>query len=104
MNVLLTDGNYMDGVNNYTSQNVYVQPPTRLMLDDKSNLAPRGRTRGPIMDPGSLERPTTPASHSHSRSRSGIEDGPDPPRPPPPRTQGRHWTFPAHDRNTIKNL
>ncbi|KAF6216855.1 hypothetical protein GE061_001205 [Apolygus lucorum] len=86
------DGNYMDGVNNYTSQNVYVQPPTRLQLDDKSNLAPRGRTRGPMMEPGSLERSSSPASHSHSRSRSGVEDGPDPPRPPPPRSQDYYST------------
>ncbi|BES91017.1 Tight junction protein [Nesidiocoris tenuis] len=79
------DGNYMDGVNNYTSQNVYVQPPTRLQMDDKSNLAPRNRNPGLPTELGSLERPSTPASHSRSRSRS--EDGPDPPRPPPPRTQ-----------------
>ncbi|CAB0005544.1 unnamed protein product, partial [Nesidiocoris tenuis] len=82
------DGNYMDGVNNYTSQNVYVQPPTRLQMDDKSNLAPRNRNPGLPTELGSLERPSTPASHSRSRSRS--EDGPDPPRPPPPRTQGRN--------------
>ncbi|XP_024082403.1 tight junction protein ZO-1-like [Cimex lectularius] len=84
------EGNYMDGVNNYASQNVYVQPPTRLQLDDKSNLAPRGRSRGPLMDPSSIsqvERSSSPLSHAHSRSRSGVEEAPDPPRPPPPRSQ-----------------
>lgn len=60
-------------------------------LEDKNNLAPRGRSRGPILDANSLgqvERATTPLIHGHSRSRSGVEELPDPPRPPPPRSQG----------------
>nr|XP_024216154.1 tight junction protein ZO-1-like isoform X2 [Halyomorpha halys] len=84
------DGSYVENVNNYSSQNVYVQPPTRLQIDDKNNLAPRGRSRGPLLDSSSLgqvDRPTTPPNHGHLRSRSGIEELPDPPRPPPPRCQ-----------------
>jgi len=83
------EGNYMESVNNYSSQNVYVQPPTRHQMEDKSNLAPRGRSRGPIMDPGSmgqLDESSSPL-HGHSRSRSTVEEPPDPPRPPPPRPQ-----------------
>ncbi|XP_075223249.1 tight junction protein ZO-3-like isoform X2 [Lycorma delicatula] len=88
------EGNYLDGLNgsNYTSQNLYVQPPTRQqMLDDKSNLLPRGRSRGPLLDVSlsQLDRPASPQSphHSHSRSRSGLDEPPDPPRPPPPRPE-----------------
>lgn len=62
------------------------------MLDDKSNLLPRGRSRGPLLDVSlsQLDRPASPQSphHSHSRSRSGIDEPPDPPRPPPPRPEG----------------
>lgn len=87
---------------NYSTQNLYVQPPTRptahsTLLDDKSNLTPRGRSRVPLMDVSlsQLDRPSTPPlpTHlamqpsgvaGHSRSRSGgIID--EPPRPPPPR-------------------
>ncbi|GFG33860.1 hypothetical protein Cfor_12812, partial [Coptotermes formosanus] len=108
-------GNYLDGLSgpNYSSQNLYVQPPTRSghsthqhnLVEDKSNLVPRGRSRGPLLDVSlsQLDRPATPVglphhhSHAHSRSRSGLEDGapslgpPDPlggpPRPPPPRPE-----------------
>ncbi|XP_063232156.1 LOW QUALITY PROTEIN: tight junction protein ZO-1 [Bacillus rossius redtenbacheri] len=106
-------GNYLDGLGapNYSSQNLYVQPPTRHQhsLDDKSNLLPRGRSRGPLLDVSlsQLDRPSTPAGHGahlhphhphphhhahHGRSRSGLEEGgvPDglgPPRPPPPRPE-----------------
>ena len=72
--------------NNYSSQNLYVQPPTRpaaaaaatTMLDD------RGRSRNPLMDVSllQLDRPSTPQTGGHIRSRSGIDE---PPRPPPPR-------------------
>ncbi|XP_054258978.1 tight junction protein ZO-1-like isoform X4 [Macrosteles quadrilineatus] len=85
-------GNYLEGLNGnaYTSQNLYVQPPTRQnVLDDKSNLVPRGRSRGPLLDGGlSLTPPPPrPASPTHSRSRSGLDEPPDPPRPPPPRPE-----------------
>lgn len=82
----------MDGLNGnaYASQNLYVQPPTRQnVLDDKSNLVPRGRSRGPLLDGGlSLSQLDRPPSPSHSRSRSGLDEPPDPPRPPPPRPEG----------------
>lgn len=113
-------GNYLDGLSgpNYSSQNLYVQPPTRSghpthqhnLVEDKSNLVPRGRSRGPLLEVSlsQLDRPATPVglphhhahshSHSHSRSRSGLDDAapslgpPDPmgspPRPPPPRPEG----------------
>jgi hypothetical protein len=111
-------GNYLDGLSgpNYSSQNLYVQPPTRSshsthqhnLVEDKSNLVPRGRSRGPLLDVSlsQLDRPATPVglphhhAHSHSCPRSGLEDGtpslgpPDPlgspPRPPPPRPEGEH--------------
>lgn len=74
----------------YSTQNLYVQPPTRpslsTMLDDKCNLTPRGRSRGPLTDISQLsqlDRPSTPPNHS--RSRSGIID--EPPRPPLPRDE-----------------
>ncbi|KAE8744350.1 hypothetical protein FOCC_FOCC009073 [Frankliniella occidentalis] len=119
------DGNLLEslaGGTNYSSQNLYVQPPTRgslhphqnSLLDDKSNLLPRGRSRVPLPDHVSLsqlDRPSTPngagggagpsigsptsAGHNHSRSRSGIDDsdGLSPPRPPPPRTEGEGYDF-----------
>ncbi|XP_037041312.1 tight junction protein ZO-1 isoform X5 [Bradysia coprophila] len=84
------DDSFLAGGNNsYSAQNLYVQPPTRpamsTLLDDKSNLTPRGRSRNPLTDVSllQLDRPSTPqgAHLGHSRSRSGIEE---PPRPPPP--------------------
>ncbi|XP_053594101.1 tight junction protein ZO-1 isoform X2 [Microplitis demolitor] len=69
-------GEYLSGAS-YSSQNLYVPPPTR-QTDDKSNLAPRGaggRSRGPLMDVSlsQLDLPATPTV--------------DPPRPPPPRPE-----------------
>lgn len=100
-------GNYLDSLSgpNYSSQNLYVQPPTRHqhnLVEDKSNLLPRGRSRGPLLDVSlsQLDRPATPvgagagagSSLHHSRSRSGLEepssDPLGPPRPPPPRAEG----------------
>lgn len=78
----------------YSTQNLYVQPPTRpslsTLLDDKCNLTPRGRSRGPLGDIPlqQLDRPATPPQHS--RSRSGVID--EPPRPPPPRTDDYYST------------
>lgn len=80
----------------YSTQNLYVQPPTRpslsTLLDDKCNLTPRGRSRGPLTDISltQLDRPATPPGASgHSRSRSGIDE---PPRPPPPRGEDYYGT------------
>lgn len=80
----------------YSTQNLYVQPPTRpslsTLLDDKCNLTPRGRSRGPLTDISltQLDRPVTPPTTSgHSRSRSGIDE---PPRPPPPRGEDYYST------------
>lgn len=83
------DESYLSGGganSTYSTQNLYVQPPTRpsggtisannlsTLLDDKSNLTPRGRSRGPIMDVSlmQLDRPSSPQTlHSRSRSISG---------------------------------
>lgn len=66
----------------YSAQNLYVQPPTRpaippsalnTSIDDKSNLTPRGRSRGPITDVSllQLDRPSSPSGGGvHLRSRS----------------------------------
>lgn len=75
-------GEYLSGAS-YSSQNLYVPPPTR-QTDDKSNLAPRGaggRSRGPLMDVSlsQLDLPATPTV--------------DPPRPPPPRPEGKGYIF-----------
>nr|CAD7419476.1 unnamed protein product [Timema poppensis] len=101
--LVASHGNYLDSLSapNYSSQNLYVQPPTRhqhqhTLVEDKSNLLPRGRSRGPLLDVSlsQLDRPATPVGHhsQHSRSRSGLEEvGPPdpqgPPRPPPPRPE-----------------
>ncbi|XP_023034068.1 tight junction protein ZO-2 isoform X12 [Drosophila willistoni] len=90
------DEAYLPGGASYSSQNLYVQPPTRTsnsngpsaingngLNEEKSNLTPRGRSRGPLMDGVSLQqldRPVTPTNGG--RGRSGAEE---PPRPPPPR-------------------
>ncbi|XP_058984988.1 tight junction protein ZO-1 isoform X7 [Musca domestica] len=88
------DDPYLNGGATYSSQNLYVQPPTRTpnngpmngLMDEKSNLTPRGRSRGPIMEGVSLQqldRPVTPTNGQGGRSR--IDE---PPRPPPPRAGG----------------
>ncbi|KAL5235807.1 hypothetical protein ACI65C_003217 [Semiaphis heraclei] len=108
------NNNYMDGINGsaYPSQNLYVQPPSRSMLEEaKSNLAPRGRSRNPLLDSVSLsqlDRPTSAMdnntsannlhngdlgpTYNHGRSRSGAEDHSEPPRPPPPRPEDYYST------------
>lgn len=80
--------NYYNGnTSAYSAQNLYVQPPTRPSVaspphssnlnsspDDKNNLIPRGRSRGPIVDAPhmQLDRPSSPqALHSRNRSISG---------------------------------
>ncbi|XP_058055736.1 tight junction protein ZO-1 [Anopheles bellator] len=104
------DESYLNGTGgSYSGQNLYVQPPTRpsamstLLVDDKSNLTPRGRSRGPLTDISlqQLDRPSTPPGTSsrttgadggpsgHSRSRSAVDE---PPRPPPPRGEDFYAT------------
>lgn len=88
------DDNFLTGGSSYSTQNLYVQPPTRpqnSFSDDKNNLTPRGRSRGPLTDISlqQLDRPSTPQGGNHSRSRSGIEDTP---RPPPPRVSDDYYT------------
>ncbi|XP_034488633.1 tight junction protein ZO-1 isoform X10 [Drosophila innubila] len=85
------DDAYVPGGASYSSQNLYVQPPTRTsngptvngngLNEEKSNLTPRGRSRGPLMDGVSLQqldRPVTPTNGGRGR----VDE---PPRPPPPR-------------------
>ncbi|XP_023173750.2 tight junction protein ZO-1 isoform X4 [Drosophila hydei] len=85
------DDAYLPGGASYSSQNLYVQPPTRTsngpsingngLSEEKSNLTPRGRSRGPLMDGVSLQqldRPVTPTNGGRGR----VDE---PPRPPPPR-------------------
>lgn len=77
------NGNNTSG---YSTQNLYVQPPTRPAVasplstnsnaspDDKNNLTPRGRSRGPIVDGPlmQLDRPNSPqVLHARNRSISG---------------------------------
>lgn len=80
------DESFLSAGNAYSTQNLYVQPPTRpsavssgpsstnlnVSLDDKSNLTPRGRSRGPIMDVSlmQLDRPSSPTQAMHARGRS----------------------------------
>lgn len=68
----IENNNYMEGINGsaYPSQNLYVQPPSRSMLEEaKSNLAPRGRSRNPLLDSVSLsqlDRPTSAMDNNTS--------------------------------------
>lgn len=77
---------YNGNTSGYSAQNLYVQPPTRPSVasplsnnssaspDDKNNLTPRGRSRGPIVDGPmmQLDKPNTPQGmHSRNRSISG---------------------------------
>lgn len=89
----------------YSNQNLYVQPPTRnpnlnsnngfmedktdpppnpSMLDDKSNLAPRGRLRGPLSDANLSQLDRASSIGGYGKSKRVDE----PPRPPPPRPEG----------------
>lgn len=64
----------MDGINGsaYPSQNLYVQPPSRNMLEEaKSNLAPRGRSRNPLLDSVSLSQLDRPTSAMDNNTSSG---------------------------------
>ncbi|XP_059472548.1 tight junction protein ZO-1 isoform X4 [Neocloeon triangulifer] len=90
-----SSNNLLMNSSGYSSQNLYVQPPTRGMAgqssfsdpDKSSNLAPRttpGRSRGPLMDVSlsQLDRPATPADDG---------SGP-PPRPALPRPEDYYST------------
>lgn len=94
----------------YSNQNLYVQPPTRnpnlnqnggfeekldpnsgpnSLPDEKSNLAPRGRSRGPLS-----EANLNQLENRNSISGYGLLKGRDePPRPPPPRAEGINNDF-----------
>lgn len=68
----------MDGINGsaYPSQNLYVQPPSRTMLEEaKSNLAPRGRSRNPLLDSVSLSQLDRPTS-AMDNNTSGMKNVP----------------------------
>ncbi|KAL3207474.1 hypothetical protein MRX96_039672 [Rhipicephalus microplus] len=60
-----------------TTQNLYVQQPTR--ADDKNNLSRFGRNRGPLMNSSQLDQPETPPRPVQPRmsseySHDGEED------------------------------
>uniref|UniRef100_A0ABD2XJA6 Tight junction protein ZO-1 n=1 Tax=Trichogramma kaykai TaxID=54128 RepID=A0ABD2XJA6_9HYME len=92
----------------YSSQNLYVPPPTRqtatstttTTIEDKSNLAPRGRSRGPLpivtggaSDPLTGLEPSSTSLNSSSVIGNGLgQDGQQPPRPPPPRPEDYYST------------
>lgn len=90
----------------YSTQNLYVQPPTRpslsTLLDDKCNLTPRGRSRGPLTDISlsQLDLPATPQTAiQHAHSRSTVEE---PVRPPPPRNDDYYSTRPQIPAETTE--
>jgi tight junction protein 1 len=93
----------------YSNQNLYVQPPTRnpnlntsggfedklepnsgpnSLVDDKSNLAPRGRSRGPLSEANlnQLENRNSLVGYGRAKGRD------EPPRPPPPRAEDYYST------------
>ncbi|XP_030745371.1 tight junction protein ZO-1 isoform X2 [Sitophilus oryzae] len=95
----------------YSNQNLYVQPPTRNpnlnqngsfdekadpisvsgpnSLDEKSNLAPRGRSRGPLSEANLNQLDHRNSVSGYGRSKSGRDE---PPRPPPPRAEDYYST------------
>lgn len=86
------DEPFLGAGNAYSTQNLYVQQPTRpsgissppsatnpnASLDDKSNLTPRGRSRDPILDVSlvQLDHPNSPSQALHMRNRSVGGNGP----------------------------
>lgn len=50
--------------------------------EDKNNLAPRGRSRGPLSDANLSQLDSRNNMGSYSRQK-------EPPRPPPPRAEGK---------------
>nr|CAH7718510.1 unnamed protein product [Callosobruchus chinensis] len=97
----------------YSNQNLYVQPPTRNAQppqsssnlddkpvgdsqgnlnglshpDEKSNLAPRGRSRGPILETNLNQLDNRNGSGAYGRTMGGSGSVGEPPRPPPPRQE-----------------
>lgn len=93
----------------YSNQNLYVQPPTRgsnlnnanssfdekmdpnngpsSLTDDKNNLAPRGRSRGPLSEANLSQLDSRNNMGGYGRSKGRDE----PPRPPPPRAEGKDF-------------
>ncbi|KAG5898442.1 hypothetical protein JTB14_036524 [Gonioctena quinquepunctata] len=92
------------GHQSYSNQNLYVQPPTRntnlnqngsfeekldqnsgpnSLPDEKSNLAPRGRSRGPLLE-ANLNQVEGNRNSIAGYAWKGREE---PPRPPPPRVE-----------------
>ncbi|XP_050302350.1 uncharacterized protein LOC126740396 isoform X3 [Anthonomus grandis grandis] len=93
----------------YSNQNLYVQPPTRSsnhtqnnsydekadpiaalsgpnsLNDEKSNLAPRGRSRGPLSEANLNQLDTRNSNSLQGYDRAKSRD--EPPRPPPPRAE-----------------
>lgn len=73
---------YNGNTSGYSTQNLYVQPPTRPSItsplmsnmapDEKNNLTPRGRSRGPIVDGPmmQLDKPPNSPQVMHARNRS----------------------------------
>ncbi|KAL1497924.1 hypothetical protein ABEB36_008804 [Hypothenemus hampei] len=90
----------------YSNQNLYVQPPTRnnfnqngsfdekadsmqasgpnSLNDEKSNLAPRGRSRGPLSEANLNQLDNKNGLTGYGRSKGSLDE---PPRPPPPRAE-----------------
>ncbi|XP_031353908.1 tight junction protein ZO-1-like isoform X5 [Photinus pyralis] len=93
---------FLTSPQSYSNQNLYVQPPTRnpnvnanggfddkleqnggpSSLDDKSNLAPRGRLRQPLSE-ANINQLNRNSLEGYGRAKNREE----PPRPPPPRPE-----------------
>ncbi|XP_071051834.1 tight junction protein ZO-1 isoform X3 [Onthophagus taurus] len=107
-----TGDDFLTSGQSYSNQNLYVQPPTRnpnlnngfddkmdlpsgpnSLNEDKSNLAPRGRLRGPLSQDNlnQLDR------NSYGRSKGRDE----PPRPPPPRPEDYYSRGRLYDEDPI---
>lgn len=68
------------------------------LLDDKSNLAPRGRLRQPLSEANinQINQINRNSLEGYGRSKGRDE----PPRPPPPRAEGTHIIFVKKRRNS----
>ena len=86
----------LDSRPSYSSQNLYVQPPTRdagrlnrsLGGDEDKNNLMRIR-RGPLVGQESQQQQQQPVTATAQQQQQGmIYDPPPPPRPPPPRPEG----------------
>lgn len=102
----ISGDDFLTSGQSYSNQNLYVQPPTRnanlnnsngfdekmdpnsgpnSLPDDKNNLAPRGRSRGPLSEANLSQLDSRSNMVGYGRSKSREE----PPRPPPPRVEGK---------------